>query len=161
MGLDIDSFLNKLASSSSKDETKKAKGPEINLEFDKDVKSNLEDIEKDFSSEDLFQLKEIYSKLKEFDESMPTKFLNIETSGSNSLLKLNESYSSKLLNTLKNNSILIEKQVNENINLIKNDIISKEFKISKNKLNESKELLSKFPKEFSQKKHEPKKLWRV
>lgn len=158
MGVDIDSFLNKI---DKKEESKEEKisqeateNKKINIDFDKSVISNFKEISSEIKEKDLLQLKEIYEDLKKFDETMPSKFLSIQNIGSNTLDMLNSQYSTRLLETLENNARYYASKIKENNLKIEEDLISKEYKISLGLLKENKQFLQKYPEEFANEKHE-------
>jgi hypothetical protein len=162
MGIDIDSFLNKLEAkedaqkSREEMQNKLPQNPEvkINLDFDKNVGDTLKEIESGFKEKNLEQLKEIYNDLKKFDENIPSKFLNIQNIGSNTINLLSTQYSEKLLKTLDNNASIIIAKIKSNNTLIEEDFISKEYRVCIKLIKENKEFIKQFPNEFSNEKHE-------
>ncbi|MEC8339255.1 MAG: hypothetical protein VXZ40_01410 [Nanoarchaeota archaeon] len=161
MGIDIDSFLNKIESKnekeevrSSNDDSNTSEKKNYNIEFEKAIIDNFQNISEEIKDKDLQQLKDIYEDLKKFDESMPSKFLSIQSVGSKTLDSLNNQYSSKLLQTLENNATFYANKIKENNKLIEEDLISKEYKVCLKLLKENKEYLQKFPNELANEKHQ-------
>lgn len=161
MGIDIDSFLNKIESKNEKEEVKDSNSDSntsekknYNIEFEKAIIDNFQNISEEIKDKDLQQLKDIYEDLKKFDESMPSKFLSIQSVGSKTLDSLNNQYSSKLLQTLENNATFYANKIKENNKLIEEDLISKEYKVCLKLLKENKEYLQKFPNELANEKHQ-------
>lgn len=156
MGIDIDKFLNNLSSEKKEEKVEvkeEKKDVEVELNFDKEVESKLKTIELLSKEQDLLQLKEIYEKIKEFDQNMPSKFLNVEKNSSETISRLNKVYSNKLLNDLKNNVKILTNKIENNLKLIEEDIGEHKFKISLKKISESKTLLDQFPNEFFNEKN--------
>ena len=160
MGIDIDSFLNKVEAKEEagniareKNKKKPKEQEKINLEFDQNVSQNLKEIETSLKEKDLMQLKQIYDDLKKFDETIPSKFLNIQNIGSSTINALNSQYSTKLFESLQSNALIITKKIEENNIIIEEDLISKQYKVSIRLIKENKELINKFPNEFNDEKH--------
>ena len=77
MGIDIDSFLNKIESKNEKEEVKDSNSDSntsekknYNIEFEKAIIDNFQNISEEIKDKDLQQLKDIYEDLKKFDESI-------------------------------------------------------------------------------------------
>lgn len=156
MGIDIDSFIDEIAKEKkSQEETKKTtieqpkqdKG--INLNFEESVKDNLSYLQNESSQiKDLDKLQQIYEEIKQFDESLPNKFLSVEELGNSSLEAVGEKYSKQYLESIQNSTKNIKQTVDSKLQQITQDIFDKDFTRIPQIIRELKQILRTIPEDF-------------
>ncbi len=146
MVIDIDSFLENFKNNKVDDERKKIE--KLDLDFQKEVESKLDSALKKVDDVDYNILKNIYLEVKDFDLDLTNKFLGIEDKSDESLKLLGEKYSKEFLERVKNNKIIISKNIDERLLKISKELDLKNFN---NVIQLFEDLLKeyeKFPNEF-------------
>ena len=131
MGINLDTFIDELVKD-KKNQTQETQTPKeeekINLNFEEGVEKNLQKLNLDSTSlKDVVKLHNIYQEIKQFDESLPQKFLSLEDLGGNSLEKIGQNYSSQYLQQVESITKNIENNVNQLLEQLSKSLIDKNY----------------------------------
>ena len=151
MGINLDTFIDELVKD-KKNQTQETQTPKeeekINLNFEEGVEKNLQKLNLDSTSlKDVVKLHNIYQEIKQFDESLPQKFLSLEDLGGNSLEKIGQNYSSQYLQQVESITKNIENNVNQLLEQLSKSLIDKNYTQIPQQLKELKKIIRSVPQE--------------
>lgn len=151
MGINLDSFIDELVKDKQTQQTENQQAKEqetINLNFEEGVEKNLQKINLNSASlKDIAKLHEIYEEIKQFDESLPQKFLSLEDLGGNSLEKIGQNYSTQYLQQVETITKNIEESVNKLLDSLSKALFDKNYTQVPQVLKELKKIVRSVPQE--------------